>query len=101
MALEACAGVPVRRNSSRVRFEFLERVTRCLTRMMVRLSMGGSTVTLRQGSWYSTNGDLLLFEQRVNLIVNSVDHMFPYIVEREFSSGIKINESMALSNCLK
>ena len=29
LTFEACAGVPVRRHSSRVRSEFLERVTRC------------------------------------------------------------------------
>ena len=78
-----------------MRFEFLERVTRCSDKDDGPLKHG----------W--PNGDApariarSFTLQRVGPIVNSVDLMFSYVVEREFSSGIKINEYMALSNCLK
>jgi hypothetical protein len=57
------------------------------------------------GTRRTSKGDLLLFEQRVNPIANSVDLVFSYVdvlisgassmgrrlLTREFSSGIKIN----------
>jgi hypothetical protein len=74
---------------------------------MYHESVNTGTVIVKRGSRdapgtrRTSKGDLLLFEQRVNPIANSVDLVFSYVdvlssigrrlLTREFNSGIKIN----------